>query len=63
MTRTPRRRHRAAVQVAAGLALFLSAAAHADDLEVVASMARAPGNITVSSTGRIFISLHQLYQP
>ena len=35
----------------------------AEDLEVVASVTPAPGNITVTSDNRIFVSLHQLYQP
>ena len=34
-----------------------------DDLEIIASVTPAPGNITVTPDNRIFVSLHQLYQP
>ena len=32
-------------------------------LEVVAELAQAPGNITVTPAGRIVMSLHQFYEP
>ncbi|WP_013334594.1 L-dopachrome tautomerase-related protein [Gloeothece verrucosa] len=32
-------------------------------LEIVAELSQAPGNITLSSDGRIFMSLHQFYNP
>lgn len=38
-------------------------ARHSPELEVVAELNLAPGNIAVSSDGRIFLSLHQAYQP
>ena len=68
MTRQHRRRHGLAGIVAAGLALVLvlpgtTSDLQAADLQVVASVPQAPGNISVSAAGRVFISLHQLYQP
>ena len=60
-----RMRRRRSGALAAGLALALATApaAAAQDLEVVAALMAAPGNISVSAAGRIFVSLHQLYQP
>jgi sugar lactone lactonase YvrE len=76
---TMRRRGRAAIAVAAVMCAMLApltdlradppaaaaqAAADADvDLQVVASMTQAPGNIAVSPDGRMFVSLHQFYGP
>ncbi|MBD2252835.1 L-dopachrome tautomerase-related protein [Nostoc parmelioides] len=34
-----------------------------DRLEVVAKLSLAPGNITLTPDGRLFLSLHQFYQP
>ena len=48
---------------AAGLAFSATTTQASDDLEIVASVTPAPGNITVTSDNRIFVSLHQLYQP
>ena len=58
-----RMRRRRSGALAAGLALALATAPAAQDLEVVAALMAAPGNISVSAAGRIFVSLHQLYQP
>jgi hypothetical protein len=36
---------------------------HAGDLQIVACLDQAPGNLTVTSEGRIIASLHQHFSP
>jgi hypothetical protein len=45
------------------LGLLAAADAGAAELEVVAELERAPGNVTVTPDGRIILSLHQFYDP
>lgn len=40
-----------------------SSASGADDLEIVARLDQAPGNLTVTSDARIIVSLHQHFNP
>ena len=47
---------------AAALLLAISTAT-AGELEIVAELPHTPGNITLSQGGRVFVSMHQLFQP
>lgn len=43
--------------------ISIGASLATDDFEIVAEFKEAPGNLTVAPNGRIFMSLHQFYQP
>lgn len=49
--------------IGAVLAVAIAVPAAAQDLEVFAAVDATPGNVTVSADGRVFVSMHQLYQP
>jgi sugar lactone lactonase YvrE len=49
--------------VCLALAVGLAAAQAGPQLEVVATMSEAPGNIAVTPDGRVIVSLHGIYEP
>jgi sugar lactone lactonase YvrE len=45
------------------LILFVSGAKAGSNFDIIANLDSGPGNVTVTDSGRIILSLHQFYQP